>query len=289
MSTPDLSALIDATFELEGLLSLAQRPSADLQVLLRLIARKASYIAETADSMTVATAASISETPTAGFYSESDNSATQTTVSLPSEKPTAVIETANTAHDENTDNDEESNYSDRTDVEKAEEPPLNEPLPPSAAEAPVSVINFETENISEPADSAENDNFAAASNDNVLHFEFDYPDDQNNAEDSPSTLPYDTASGIASSFTPRRHVAPEEPKKMVRGLRTLFSINDKFRFRRELFNNKDHDFSCAIDNLQSFDSIADAEDYLYSELQLDPDNSSVKEFISLIDKYYSQI
>lgn len=287
MPKPDLSAIIDATFELEGLLSLTQRPGADLQVLLRLIARKASHIAETAESMTITSDISAVNPASDNFYIAHDASDREASSAGPEDDlkndlPCHVtdIDTEPTveSHTGNIWNTAEESSESEEKTETYSETSTNE-----------NKAIIQADDSDRPAESEKESGEAAKGLDNVLHFEFDYPDNQEIKTEDSAEIPVKASEQIAASFTPRRHVEPEEPQKFVRGIRTLFSINDKFRFRRELFNSSDSEFSAAIDTLQEFDSIADAEDYLYSELQLDPDNVSVKEFITLIDKYYSQL
>ena len=81
-------------------------------------------------------------------------------------------------------------------------------------------------------------------------------------------------------------VSPPE-NKAGDALRKRFSLNDKFRFRRELFAGNDLDFSEAIDTIASFDNLSDAEDYLYSQLRMDPDDEAVKAFVEIISGYFS--
>lgn len=75
--------------------------------------------------------------------------------------------------------------------------------------------------------------------------------------------------------------------KVGDALRKRFSLNDKFRFRRELFGGSDADFSEALDNIAAFDNLSDAEDYLYSQLRMDPDDDNVKSLVEVISGYFS--
>lgn len=70
-------------------------------------------------------------------------------------------------------------------------------------------------------------------------------------------------------------------------LRRRFSLNDKFRFRRELFAGSDSDFSEALNAIAASDNLSDAEDFLYSQLRLDPDDDAVKAFVEVISGYFS--
>lgn len=66
----------------------------------------------------------------------------------------------------------------------------------------------------------------------------------------------------------------------------VFSINDRFRFRRELFSNSDSDFNDALDMLASMDCYEEAEDYFYNNLEWDMDNPEVCAFMEIVARYF---
>lgn len=74
--------------------------------------------------------------------------------------------------------------------------------------------------------------------------------------------------------------AEASPKKM--DLLGQLSLNDKFRFRRELFGNSDTAFQDALDTLELMTNSDEVEDYLYNDLCFDADNEEVKAFMELI-------
>ena len=83
--------------------------------------------------------------------------------------------------------------------------------------------------------------------------------------------------------------APEETPRAPRNRRpiaTFFSINDKFRFRRELFANNNREWLDALALLETMDNMEEAKDYLFDDLQWEADNAEVKAFISVLDRYY---
>lgn len=79
----------------------------------------------------------------------------------------------------------------------------------------------------------------------------------------------------------------QEPAPKARALRTYFALNDKYRFRRELFGGDGDRMNSAIDTLAGIRNLTQAEDYIYSELGLDPDLDATQEFIEVITPYYS--
>lgn len=72
-----------------------------------------------------------------------------------------------------------------------------------------------------------------------------------------------------------------------RKLKALFPLNDFFRFRRELFDGSDVDFNaslCIVEELGSFDR---AKDYFFNDLQWNPEDDRVDEFLVIIRKYFT--
>lgn len=71
-----------------------------------------------------------------------------------------------------------------------------------------------------------------------------------------------------------------------RPVSSVFNLNDKFRFRRELFGNSDAQYVECLDLLSAMTSIDEAKEYLYDDLSWDPDNEDVKAFVELLQNYY---
>lgn len=80
---------------------------------------------------------------------------------------------------------------------------------------------------------------------------------------------------------PKPAPAPSAPKS-----KPLLSINDRFRFRRELFGNSDPDFNDALNLIATMDSYDEAEDYFINSLDWDQNNPVVMEFMALLQRYY---
>lgn len=84
-------------------------------------------------------------------------------------------------------------------------------------------------------------------------------------------------------------VAATEPAAPAfRDIRKNITINDKFLFKRELFNGSNEEFNDTLDLISTMHSLAEAEEYLYEDMALDPDNESVKDFIALVTNYFNQ-
>lgn len=72
-----------------------------------------------------------------------------------------------------------------------------------------------------------------------------------------------------------------------RDLRKAFSLNDRFRFRRELFGNSDERMNEALRAVESMATIDEAHDYFYNTLGLDKTSTDVADFIAVIEHHIS--
>lgn len=77
------------------------------------------------------------------------------------------------------------------------------------------------------------------------------------------------------------------PHKAQHDLRRSFTLNDRFRFRRELFGNNDNEFTDALNLVSAMNSLSEAEEYFYEDLGWDASNEEVKEFISIISRHFN--
>lgn len=68
----------------------------------------------------------------------------------------------------------------------------------------------------------------------------------------------------------------------------VFSINDKFRFKRKLFNDSDVDFNNSLAIIASMDNYDEAEEYFMSDLQMDPMSADVISFLNIVKKYFGE-
>ncbi len=61
-----------------------------------------------------------------------------------------------------------------------------------------------------------------------------------------------------------------------------FTLNDRFRFCRELFGGNSDDFADTVNLLSQLPTYADAEDYLYNDLMWNRDDENVKAFMAIL-------
>lgn len=91
---------------------------------------------------------------------------------------------------------------------------------------------------------------------------------------------------FASYTLPSEKTAPK-PHKIVepRG-KLVFTINDRYRFKRDLFCNSDADFNTTLALVASMDSYDEAEDYFLGELQWNPQRDEVIDFLEILKNYF---
>lgn len=77
-----------------------------------------------------------------------------------------------------------------------------------------------------------------------------------------------------------------KPKSGGTGRKPAFCLNDRFRFRRELFSNSDSEFSEALGRVACMESYDEAEDYFIGSLGWDPENPEVVDFLEIIRIYF---
>lgn len=76
-------------------------------------------------------------------------------------------------------------------------------------------------------------------------------------------------------------------EKNARELRRALTLNDRYRFSRELFGSSNDSLNSALDTISDFTSYSDAEQWMVSILGFDPENDIVKEFMVIVAKHFS--
>ena len=69
-------------------------------------------------------------------------------------------------------------------------------------------------------------------------------------------------------------------------LKSAFSLNDTFRFRRELFGNSAAEMTDALHMVEAMHSFDEAEDYFYGDLGWARESDDVKEFMAIIKNHF---
>lgn len=96
-------------------------------------------------------------------------------------------------------------------------------------------------------------------------------------ESDKQAIEKDTADEKPVTYTP-----PEPPAQQNDRVLRAFTLNDRFRFCRELFSGNSDDFTDTVNVLSQLPSYADAEDYLYNDLMWNRDDDNVKAFMAIL-------
>lgn len=95
--------------------------------------------------------------------------------------------------------------------------------------------------------------------------------------------------------TPEKVIPAERPglflndlleKKNLSDFRKAFSLNDRFRFRRELFGGDEARMNEAINDLNNLHSYEESVSYLNNELKWNMEDEAVADFIKLLEKRF---
>lgn len=95
------------------------------------------------------------------------------------------------------------------------------------------------------------------------------------SEPAPATAPAPTPAPV--------NVAPVA----VGDIRRSLTLNDKFRFIRELFGGSDVDFNGTLDLIATMHSPAEAREYLLQDLAWDAESPLVADFLAYVDNYFT--
>ena len=76
-------------------------------------------------------------------------------------------------------------------------------------------------------------------------------------------------------------------KRLVVDVRKALSLNDRFRFQRELFNNDAKCMDKVLDEIGSFKNLAEVLEYLKEKFSWSKDNEPAMDFIKIVIKKFS--
>ncbi len=83
-------------------------------------------------------------------------------------------------------------------------------------------------------------------------------------------------------------ITEESPNNPISetSVRKAFSLNDRFRYKRELFENSDIVMNNTLDLVDAMQSFAEAEDYFYNDMQWDNESQEVIDFMFIIRTHF---
>lgn len=95
----------------------------------------------------------------------------------------------------------------------------------------------------------------------------------------------ETEPDLEAEVEAEERVEPDVPR-VGESRAPVFSVNDRFRFIRELFGGSRDAFDGALTQIAACDSYDEAEEYVLSDLELDPELPATQEFLTLIARYF---
>lgn len=122
----------------------------------------------------------------------------------------------------------------------------------------------------------------------------DEPVEDEPAEDEPAEGPGDDSDAVPADTVEEAPAAKAEAVTLgdtftarnACDLRKAFTLNDKFLFRRELFGGSETEFADTIELITAMHSYDEAVEYLIDDLQWDGENTTVKDFLSIVAAYF---
>lgn len=76
-------------------------------------------------------------------------------------------------------------------------------------------------------------------------------------------------------------------RKLVTDIRKAISLNDRFRFKRELFANNEQIMSQTLDSINQFQTYSDALAFIKEKFDWDEENETVADFLSIVEKRFA--
>lgn len=76
-------------------------------------------------------------------------------------------------------------------------------------------------------------------------------------------------------------------RRLAKDIKKAISLNDRFRFRRELFGNSDGVMESTLNHLNALDSYEDTLSYLQNQFDWDKENEAVVDFMNILEKRFA--
>jgi hypothetical protein len=176
-----------------------------------------------------------------------------------------------------------------------EEPQHNAPTPPPfkvATETPETpaVAVTPTEPDIEPLPDPDPDVVPEAEDGPDIEVEFIEADDDTvpEPEDEMPIPPVPTEFPEEESPAAPLRVDEKLQRHLSKDIRKAISLNDRFRFQRELFAGSANAMDTAIEHIEVMTSYGNAELYFYSQLNWDRENEVVKDFMAIVRNHFQK-
>ena len=125
-------------------------------------------------------------------------------------------------------------------------------------------------------------------NDDEYEDSNEFDEDIEDDYEEPDLYEEENTEEIIEEEEPATPVTLEEAlqRQQAKELRKALSLNDRFRFRRELFGNSDIRMNETLSLINAMQSYEEAEDYILNDLNWDVENPDVAEFMKIVQKHF---
>lgn len=100
-------------------------------------------------------------------------------------------------------------------------------------------------------------------------------------------LPVVTVSDVAAPSADSYRIENMIAQRESRDFSKAFTINDRYRFTRELFNNDMDAFNIALRKLEKMESLSEAYDYFLNELDWDADQPDAADYLAIVASHFN--
>lgn len=111
-----------------------------------------------------------------------------------------------------------------------------------------------------------------------------------NVTSSVYTKPNDGVSTVPESKTEEHYMMRVDEmihRQSSRDLKKAFSLNDRFRYIREIFDNNANFFDETINNVDMLSNLDEVYEYLLSDIGLNHEDETVKEFLAIVYNHFN--
>lgn len=264
--TPNIEELITVNYELEGLLYLALHRGDDTPQ------KVWDMISEKIDSLKSGITTSVNIP--APSEEETDDTPVMTEILVDEEKPVIIEEACSFTEatvNETATEEEETTPCDEIELQETEEtiPEADESVPEEPVEDEA-VTNEEDTPVSEELPAVVNEAVTVAPTRAVVEVADEV-----------------TETAEEKAATPELRLDEKLARQNSRDLKKAFSLNDRFRFKRELFGNSDDKMNTALHDVEAMATIKEAHNYFYNTLGLDKTSGDVSDFMAIIEHHLS--
>ena len=125
-------------------------------------------------------------------------------------------------------------------------------------------------------------------NDDEYEDSNEFDEDIEDDYEEPDLYEEENTEEIIEEEEPATPVTLEEAlqRQQAKELRKALSLNDRFRFRRELFGNSDIRMNETLSLIDAMQSYEEAEDYILNDLNWDVENPDVAEFMKIVQIHF---